>query len=662
MSDSAFPQQPSAPNAADRIGPVALSAQPSPVKGAAVPAPVAQSVAAVSSVQPTPVASPAPAASAQPQGADGQRTHVHSSYIWLGGLKTVVVLLFAVGVSIGSSLIGIIADEAFSSDDFLIMTVVLGVVAVGGLVAIGLVFLLTWWSWKHLYYQVGPDEFTLYSGIFNKKQVHVPYQRVQSVDQQSTLFQRIWGVCTVRIETAGGAANKAVVVPYVAKGQAEWLRRELFARKQVALAGRGQAVYAAAGASMPAAGVATPAPSDALALDGSGNVLDAPASLWGEVGGVFAGGSVETGQVSYEYGLSNRELVLTALSNNTAFVVVAIGLVATLGQVFTDVLPLLFGSEDAAIDFIVKESTGALGGYVIAAGVGAFVVAALVIWLVSALSTCLSYGGFKARRRDSRIEVERGLLQHQFSGVDVDRVQSVVIRQSFVRRLMGYCELSLGKVDSAAGENEKGSNVSTNGLVIHPFVKLSRVPSILRGIIPEFADVPTDPIPVAPVALRRAILRRGFWQGAGFWCAVVGGLCVVFAPAVADALGEVPSDAGEVLFAMSVVAAGLLALGAVLFVIEVVSAVLWARESSFAFNHHFMQVKNGGLSQQTTIFPRKKIQFAYTRTNPFQRLARTATIVVATAAGVGGTNVSLIDAKSECAQEWLEWVKPGGNR
>lgn len=633
MSDSAFPQQPSAPNAADRIGPVAPSAQPSPVTGTAAPA--------------------------RPQGADGQRTHVHSSYIWLGGLKTVVVLLFAVGVSMGSSLIGIIADEAFSSDDFLIMTVVLGVVAVGGLVTIGLVFLLTWWSWKHLYYQVGPDEFTLYSGIFNKKQVHVPYQRVQSVDQQATLFQRIWGVCTVRIETAGGAANKAVVVPYVAKGQAEWLRRELFARKQVALAGRGQTAFDAASGTTP-----NPAPSSsgALALDGSGNVLDAPASLWGEVGGVFAGGPVETGRVSYEYGLSNRELVLTALSNNTAFVVVAIGLVATLGQVFGDVLPLLFGSEDAALDFIVKESTGALGGYVIAAGVGAFIVASLVIWLVSGLSTCLSYGGFKARRRDSRIEVERGLLQHRFSGVDVERVQSVVIRQSFIRRLMGYCELSLGKVDSAAGENEKNSNVSTNGLVIHPFVKLTRVPDILQGIIPEFADVPTDPIPVAPVALRRAILRRGFWQGAGFWCAVAGGLVVAFAPAMADAIADVPSDTGEVLFVLSIVAAALLALGAVLFVIEVVSAVLWARESSFAFNSRFMQVRNGGLSRQTTVFPRRKIQFAYTRTNPFQRLARTSTVVAVTAAGVGGTSISLIDAKAEQAQEWLEWAKPGGNR
>ncbi|MDE8703928.1 PH domain-containing protein, partial [Adlercreutzia equolifaciens] len=86
-------------------------------------------------------------------------------------------------------------------------------------------------SYKHLYFTVGPDEFTLYSGVFNKKRFHVPYQRVQSVDQRATLLQRIFGVCTVAIDTAGGPSNKAIVVPYVTKAQAEWLRTELYNRK-----------------------------------------------------------------------------------------------------------------------------------------------------------------------------------------------------------------------------------------------------------------------------------------------------------------------------------------------------------------------------------------------------------------------------------------------
>ena len=155
----------------------------------------------------------------------------------------------------------------------------------------------------------------------------MPYQRIQSVDQHATLIQRIFGVCSVSIDTAGGAANKAVIVPYVQKTQAEELRRELFARKQYAVAVRnGAAPDAAVAAMASAAGV------PAQALHEGANVLDAPAEIWQDVRGVFGGAAVDTGRVTYEYGMSNKELVFTGLSNNTAFFVVVVGIVGAVSQ------------------------------------------------------------------------------------------------------------------------------------------------------------------------------------------------------------------------------------------------------------------------------------------------------------------------------------------
>ncbi len=402
----------------------------------------------------------------------------------------------------------------------------------------GLVALYQWGSYKHLYYELGPEEFNLYSGIFNKKRVHVPYQRIQSVDQRASLLQRMFGVCTVSIDTAGGAANKAVTVPFVQKSQAEALRRELFSRKQYQLSvqnGADPAVAAAAVAA--AAGVAVPGfapqaggmPGAPGSMPGApmpggsvvpgaypghapqspGNVLDAPAELWNDVRGVFGGMHVDTGRVTYEYGMSNKELVLTGISNNTAFLLIAIGIIGAVAQVAGEVVPLLFGSFEPVVGNVVEAGSRLFGGNLIAVGVVAFLAVAAVMWVLSAIGTCISYGGFRACRRDNRIEVEHGLLQHRFQGVDVDRVQSVVVKQSFIRRLMGYCELSLGKIDAAAeNSNEQNNGLNTRGLVIHPFVKLDRVPEILAGIIPEFADVPVDNKPVARVGLRRALIRR----------------------------------------------------------------------------------------------------------------------------------------------------------
>lgn len=402
---------------------------------------------------------------------------------------------------------------------------------------------------------------------------------------------------------------------------------------------------------MPGAAAPIPATPD------QGNLLDMPDGLMQDVGDLFGGAVYDTGKVTFEYGLSNKELVLTGLSNGTGLVLVLFALLAGVMQlygVFADLAP-------SVANTVASTAAAAVSGPMWAYAVGtialAFIGFGLVLWLLSALKACVSFGGFRARRRDNRIEVERGLLSRQFQGVSVDRVQSVIIKQSFIRRLMGYCEVSLGKIDAAADPNDTDSaKLAQGGLVIHPFVKVARVPEILQGLIPEFADLPQDLRPVAPVALRRAIVRRCLWQGGGFWLAV----CVALAQAAFNGLWWATYDpdlrtVASLINSFCWIGYGL---AAVLVVVDLLGAIFWARESSFGVNGRFMSVRNGGLSRETMAFPRNKIQFGYTRTNPLQRMAHTTTIVATTAAGVGSTSVRLIDVPAEEGMQWLDWLKP----
>lgn len=127
------------------------------------------------------------------------------------------------------------------------------------------------------------------------------------------------------------------------------------------------------------------------------------------------------------------------------------------------------------------------------------------------------------------------------------------------------------------------------------------------------------------------MLRQSIWFGGGFWLAVVVTVClVVFGWVNGEvATGGIELDS-EDLFLLSigwnVIVVGGYALAAVLFIVDIVNAVLWARESSFAYNHRFMQVSNGGLSRETVSFPRQKIQFGCTKSNPLQRRAGTDTL------------------------------------
>ena len=601
----------------------------------------------------------------QPMPQEPPRHHVHHSYIWLGSIQAGAAMFFVVLVSGFSGFVGALADGETIGDDLPLLMLVIGAIVLGLVLIIGLVALFQWLSYKHLYYIIGPEEFNLYSGIFNKKRVHVPYQRIQSVDQRASLLQRVFGVCTVSIDTAGGSNNKAVQVPYVQKSQAEQLRSELFARKQNATAVQegmapqeaAVAVAAASGVVLPQAGAAGQAAVAGSAGQAPHNVLDAPAEIWTDVRGVFGGSAVDTGKVTYEYGLTNKELLFTGLSNNTAFVLVILGILGGAAQFASQMAPVLTGMVDPLVGQFMLLSGQLFGGNLVAAGVALVLVIAAVMWLLSIVGSAISFGGFRACRRDNRIEVERGLLQHQFQGVSVDRVQSVIVKQSFIRRLLGYCELSLGKIDAAAESSDEQQKSLSQGLVVHPFVKMSRVPEILAGLVPEFAGVPVESTPVAPVALRRALIRRGIIQGTGLWLAVI------------IAIGQLCSNAfivpdGDGVIALFYINTGAFigyALCLVLFVLDLVGAVLWFRGSGFAYNEHFMQVSNGGFARETVSFPRKKIQFGYTKTNPFQRRARTATVSARTAAGVGGTTIRLIDVCEEDARSWLDWLKPRGN-
>ncbi len=601
----------------------------------------------------------------QPMPQEPPRHHVHHSYIWLGSIQAGAAMFFVVLVSGFSGFVGALADGETIGDDLPLLMLVIGAIVLGLVLIIGLVALFQWLSYKHLYYIIGPEEFNLYSGIFNKKRVHVPYQRIQSVDQRASLLQRVFGVCTVSIDTAGGSNNKAVQVPYVQKSQAEQLRTELFARKQYATAVQegmapqeaAVAVAAASGVVLPQAGAAGQAAVAGAAGQAPHNVLDAPAEIWTDVRGVFGGSAVDTGKVTYEYGLTNKELLFTGLSNNTAFVLVILGILGGAAQFASQMAPVLTGMVDPLVGQFMLLSGQLFGGNLVAAGVALVLVIAAVMWLLSIVGSAISFGGFRACRRDNRIEVERGLLQHQFQGVSVDRVQSVIVKQSFIRRLLGYRELSLGKIDAAADSSDEQQKSLSQGLVVHPFVKMSRVPEILAGLVPEFAGVPVESTPVAPVALRRALIRRGIIQGTGLWLAVI------------IAIGQLCSNAfivpdGDGVIALFYINTGAFigyALCLVLFVLDLVGAVLWFRGSGFAYNEHFMQVSNGGFARETVSFPRKKIQFGYTKTNPFQRRARTATVSARTAAGVGGTTIRLIDVCEEDARSWLDWLKPRGN-
>lgn len=99
-----------------------------------------------------------------------------------------------------------------------------------------------------------------------------------------------------------------------------------------------------------------------------------------------------------------------------------------------------------------------------------------------------------------------------------------------------------------------------------------------------------------------------------------------------------------------------------IFIVDIVGAILWHKGSGFGYDSTYVTIENSGISTNRTITPRTKVQMASLQTNPLQRNKQLTTIVAFTAAGVGASTLKLIDAEQDDASAWFSWCHPGGNK
>lgn len=649
-----------------------------------------------------------------------QRHKLHHSYIWLSAVRSLPYVLIALVVSIGPAVGSLIEDLGNIDANNMGLPIIFGATVLFLLILEGIIIGAAAIGYRYRWYEFGVSEFSSYWGIFNKNRSHIPYQRIQSVNEKMSLLQRIVGVCTVTVETAGGENNKALVIPYVEKSAAERIRREVFMRKSLMASGltpqeadeRMQALvaqermqaegsFAAANAPVGLNGfsgaVGTPGapippwelqaqqqavlqqtqqmpqgvpqqiqqgafPQSQQGASPAINVLDMPADVMDDMRGIFAHAEVDTGKVTCEFGLSNKELLLSALSSKTSFAFVLLGVISALATLLGGLVDARIISSSEAVYSAAWQAMSSSFGMLFLLFILSIL---LVLWLVSVGSSCLTYAGFRSRRRGNRIEVERGLITHVFSGMDVERIQSIHIHQSFFQRLLKCCSVAYGRVGAMEENgNSDGANSSeADKLVVHPFLPLSRVQEVIEGLTPEYRTLPQPTKHVDKKALRRALTRRVVWQGLGFWLLVVL-VCtwVVLGIFVSSELSQEVFSGMTLLQVMLLITGIVGALIVVVAVFEAINAVLWYRLAAMGWDRFGFTIVNGGFSTDSVTIPRTKIQAALIRTNPLQRHAKVASVIVNTAAGVGSTRHRLIDVSRGDAEEWLTWACPrGGN-
>jgi putative membrane protein len=420
--------------------------------------------------------------------------------------------------------------------------------------------------YRRFEYELGAETLDIRSGVLARREREIPLGRVQNVDISRNVVERLLGLAVVGFETAGGGDTEATL-RYVDFEEAKRLQREVARLKRGATATTDE-------------------------------VTDAP--------------DAET-----LFEITDRELaILGALSFDFRIPGVLFVLLSGSAPVVSSLVPALNPAERPPVE---------VAGLLVAAGATVLAVS----WLTGATVAVLNYHGFRLSRVGDELQYERGLLRRFDGSIPLEKIQSLTVEDSPLKRRFGYAVLRI-ETAGYAGAGDGGGGAAT----AVPLATRERVYELANGIepfgAPDFERPPTRARQrylvryllalVAPVALVAAAVR--------------------FAPLPSAALAATADLPRYVAFAP------LLAVP----VLAVAAHLKWRHRGYWLGPNHVV-TRNGVWTRRVIVVPYYRIQTVIDSRTVFQRRRRLATVTVDTAGSLSilGSDAAAVDVDETAA-------------
>lgn len=430
---------------------------------------------------------------------------------------------------------------------------------VGAIVLAGFSFV----SWQFFRYGVSDRQIQVRSGFINKQERSVSFERIQAVDIEEAPLDRMFGVVRVRVETAAGGASAQsdVRIEALKRDDAEALRSFLIRARQDARGDR------------------EPQPLSETESDAAAPSID-----------VLAEGTLVRA-------ISTRELLIAGATSGRIGPAAAI--VGFFTQFADDVVPQSWWERlpwDNVSDIVTSIQALALAALVIGG----------IAWILSTVSTILSFGGFELRKTDDQLIIRYGLLDRRRLTIPIQRMQAIRVIEGVLRQPFGMVEVRF----ESAGFNTESA---TNG-VLFPLLRTSEVAGFLREVTPEFA---VDPSSVHLQSLpARAVSRYVIPQSLVLLVLSAGFIVLVR------------------LVSGSIETWSLIPL--ILVPITALYGLLEYKDTGWLIDGGNLIVRRRTGSRETLITRTRRLQIRAVQSNPFQRRADLVTFRAAVASGGSG--------------------------
>jgi putative membrane protein len=248
-------------------------------------------------------------------------------------------------------------------------------------------FIYGYLKWYTYTYEIDGDELKIKQGIFIKKNRFIRRERIYSIDITAGIFQRLFRLVAVKVETAGGGTEPEVVLAAVTKKDALEIKKQLL-----------------------------------------------EVSIENDESNQAEFGVQSTSEIQWK--LSNTNLVLAALTSSG------------IGIAFMALVALASQLEDWFLSDYLIDSFGYIFQSSVAVIIVAVTMIFFLSWLISIIGTILKYGNFIIRKKDDEIEISRGILEKRQLTISITRITAIRVVESLFRQPFG---LATVYVESAGG-------------------------------------------------------------------------------------------------------------------------------------------------------------------------------------------------------------------
>ncbi|PTE74912.1 hypothetical protein BUY85_13975, partial [Staphylococcus equorum] len=284
-------------------------------------------------------------------------------------------------------------------------------------------------------YWIENDHFVLATGIFTKERKELNIRRIQTLDTSQGIINQIVGGVKLQIKTP----SDGIDLDTVSKKQSELIQRTI-KEKQRELASQNEEPDL----------TSIPEPED---NGDNPEQLSEPVRL---------------------YKLNFKELLFMALTSGA--IGVAFAAISPIIGAFSEVIPWEwltgeFARISQAIFVIVL-----------------IMVATIIIasYILGTLIVIIKNYNYIVTQNDNQLNIRYGLFNVKSITVPTDRVQAVVERQSFLRKLFGFTSIHFVITSDMNGNDKEDISLDGNVMIL-PFIKRKKAFEIIKSLIPSMA-------------------------------------------------------------------------------------------------------------------------------------------------------------------------------